>query len=99
MTHVLYVGDEVTAAGLRLAGVETRAVLPGDAAAALREALAGEHDCVFFSGRLAEFVPDSLLRQALDAREPVFALVPDVLGRGAPADVAHEVRNALGIEA
>jgi hypothetical protein len=44
-------------------------------------------------------VPVSLLQQALDGREPLFALVPDLLGRGAPGDVAHEVRNALGIEA
>lgn len=99
MARVLYVGDEVTAAGLRLAGLETRVVAPGDAAAALREALAGEHDCVLFCGRLARFVPEPLLQRALDAREPLFALVPDILGRGAPGDVAHEVRNALGIEA
>lgn len=99
MARVLYVGDEVTAAGLRLAGLETRVAAPGDAAAALREALAGEHECVLFCGRLAGFVPEPLLQQALDAREPLFALVPDILGRGAPGDVAHEVRNALGIEA
>jgi vacuolar-type H+-ATPase subunit F/Vma7 len=99
VAQVLYIGDEVTALGFRLAGVETRAVAAGDAAAALREALAGGYECVLFAGRLAPFVPDVVLGQALAAREPLFALVPDVLGRGAPADVAHAVRDALGIEA
>ena len=98
MARILYLGDEVTAAGLRLAGVETRAVMAGDAASALREALAADHECVLLSGSLVEFLPESLLRDALDARETLFAVVADVLGRGATPDVAHEVRDALGIE-
>jgi hypothetical protein len=33
------------------------------------------------------------------AGSPLFAVIPDVRGRGAPPDLAAMVRNALGIEA
>jgi vacuolar-type H+-ATPase subunit F/Vma7 len=99
MARVVYFGDEVTAAGFRLAGVETRVIEPGAAGDALREALDGDDDCVLFSGRLTEFVPAALLRQALETLDPLFAVVPDILGHGTPPDLVRETRNALGIEA
>ena len=37
MARILYLGDEVTAAGFRLAGVETRVTEPADATATLRD--------------------------------------------------------------
>ncbi len=99
MARILYVGDEVTAAGLRLAGVETLVTSPTEAGEALRQALTSDEDCILFSGRLVDFVPPALLQQALQGIEPLFAVVPDVRGAGAPPDLASEVRNALGIEA
>ena len=99
MARVVYLGDEATAAGFRLAGVETRVCDGGEAADALREALQGDAECVLLSGALVEFVPPSLLQPTLQAVEPALAIVPDIRGRGAPADVAREVRNALGIDA
>jgi vacuolar-type H+-ATPase subunit F/Vma7 len=99
MARILYIGDEVTAAGFRLAGVETRVTEPGDAADALQQALASDAECVLFSGPLAKSVPPALLRQALEAIEPPFTVVPDIRGAGAPPDLVREVRNALGIEA
>ena len=99
MARVVYIGDEVTAAGFRLAGLETQVTDPGGAGEALRAALAGDDDCVLFSGQLAEYVPPALLQQALEGVEPLFAVVPDIRGLGAPPELVLEVRNALGIEA
>jgi vacuolar-type H+-ATPase subunit F/Vma7 len=99
MTRILYLGDEATAAGFRLAGVETRVTSPREAADALREALAGDDECVLLSGRLVDQVPASLLAVALQADTPLFAVIPDVRGEGQPPDLAGEVRNALGIDA
>jgi vacuolar-type H+-ATPase subunit F/Vma7 len=99
MARVVYFGDEVTAAGFRLAGVETRVIEPGAAGDALREALDGDDDCVLFSAPLTEFVPVALLRQALESLDPLFAVVPDIRSQGTRPDLAREVRNALGIEA
>ena len=99
MARIIYIGGEVTAAGFRLAGVDARVAAPGDAAELLRHAL-GEHpDCVFLDGTLVDFVPPALLASALDTEPTVFAVVPDVRGRGAPPDLVHEVRSALGIDA
>ena len=99
MARILYLGDEVTAAGFRLAGVETRVTEPAEATAALREALEAGLDCVLLSGSLVPAVPPALLERAEEAIEPLLAVVPDVRGRDAPGDLARDVRNALGIEA
>jgi vacuolar-type H+-ATPase subunit F/Vma7 len=99
MARLVYVGDEITAAGFRLAGVETRVTQPAEAGEALRQALAGDAECLLLSGQLADSVPPALLQQALEGIEPLFAVVPDVRGAGQPPDLVREVRNALGIEA
>lgn len=98
MARIVYVGDEVTAAGFRLAGVDTRVASSGDAAESLRSALADGPDCVLFAGTLADFVPPATLAAALAAGKPLFAVIPDVRGSGRPPDLARTVRNALGIE-
>jgi vacuolar-type H+-ATPase subunit F/Vma7 len=99
MARIVYLGDEVTAAGFRLAGIETRVADAGAAADALRQALEGEVDCVLLSGALTGAVPPALLERARQAVEPLFAVVPDVRGRDAPEDIGRAVRNALGIDA
>lgn len=99
MARIVYIGDEVTAAGFRLAGLDARLAGPGEAAEALRQAVADDAECILLSGRLAEFVPTAYLDEALLAPEPLLALVPDIRGEGAPADIARQVRNALGIDA
>lgn len=98
MARIVYIGDEATAAGFRLAGLDTRIAGPGDAAETLRRALGEPNDCVLFDAGLSEFVPSPELDAALAAEAPLFAVVPDIRGRGAPPPLAHTVRNALGIE-
>ena len=98
MARVVYIGDEATAAGFRLAGVDTRVASAGDAAAMLRQAFTEHPDCVLLDGTLVDFVPAVELEHALVALSPLFAVIPDVRGRGAPANLAHTVRNALGID-
>ena len=100
MARVLYLGDEVTAAGLRLAGVETRVLDPGQAAtAAVRESLEEEHDCVLVSAALAASLAPSQLHDALRQERPLLAIVPDVRSAERPPDLTAEVRDALGLEA
>ena len=98
MARIVYVGDETTAAGFRLAGLDARTAAAGDAGEQLRNALAEAPDCVLLDGGLAEFVPPALLERAYTADVPLFAVLPDLRGRGAPPDLARTVRNALGID-
>lgn len=97
MARVVYIGCEASAAGFRLAGLDARVTSTGDAAASLRQAFSECPDCVLLDGTLAEHLPPAELAQALLAVAPLFAVIPDVLGRGKPPDLAHMVRNALGI--
>jgi vacuolar-type H+-ATPase subunit F/Vma7 len=99
VAHIVYIGDEATAAGFRLAGLDTRTAAPGDAGEQLHHALAETPDCVLLDGSLVDFVPRAMLDGALDADSPLFAVVPDIRGRGAPPDLAQIVRSALGIDA
>ena len=98
MAQVIYIGGEATAAGFRLAGVDTRVASAGDAAEMLRQAFSERPDCVLFDGTLVDYVPAAELEHALVALSPLFAVIPDVRGRGTPPNLARTVRNALGID-
>ena len=98
MAQVIYIGGEATAAGFRLAGVDTRVAAAGDAAETLRQAFSEHPDCVLFDGTLVDYVPAAELEHALVALSPLFAVIADVRGRGAPPNLARMVRNALGID-
>jgi len=98
VAQVIYIGGEATAAGFRLAGVDTRVAAAGDAAETLRQAFSVHPDCVLFDGTLVDYVPAAELEHALVALSPLFAVIPDVRGRGTPPNLARMVRNALGID-
>ena len=97
MHDILFIGDAVTAAGFRLAGVETRVPDP-DALADTVEAARGETRVLVMTAETRAALPPRL-GAALDASEaPLLALVPDVRGQVPVADMEAEVRRALGIE-
>jgi vacuolar-type H+-ATPase subunit F/Vma7 len=98
MARVYYIGDEVTAAGYRLAGAEVRVPAPSEVGEALRRACADGADMILLSAALAPQVEPGELSAALIAEAPLVAIVPDVFGRCPPPDVARDVRLALGIE-
>lgn len=99
MARVVYIGGEATAAGFRLAGLDVRTAAADDTAELLRNTLAERPECVFLDGNLLDFVPPPLLERALAPGPTLFAVIPDIRGRGAPPDVVQMVRNALGIDA
>jgi vacuolar-type H+-ATPase subunit F/Vma7 len=97
MGAIVFVGDELTAAGMRLAGVEP--VLQGSrsAAEALAEARKGAA-LVLITAEFARTVPAAELAAALIAEVPVLGIIPDVNGRVTPPDLTKELMAALGIE-
>ena len=98
MTRVYYIGDEVTAAGYRLAGAEARVPVPSEAGDVFRRACSDGADVILLSAALAPEVDPGELSAALIAEAPLVAIVADVFGRCPPPDVARDVRLALGIE-
>ena len=95
MHNAIFIGDELSAAGFRLTGIET--IVPADAAAALAEARK-RAGLVIMTAELARQVPAAALDEAMLAEAPVLAILPDVLFRSAPPDLGKKLRSVLGIE-
>jgi len=98
MARVCYIGDEVTAAGYRLAGAEARVPVPSEAGEVFRRTCSDGVDVILLSAALAPQIDPGELSAALIAEQPLVAIVPDAFGRQPPPDVARDVRLALGIE-
>jgi vacuolar-type H+-ATPase subunit F/Vma7 len=98
MALPILISDRLTAAGFRLAGVRPLVTAPEDVAAVFREALALQGP-VMITAALAERLPRSVLEKAIKSADPPVAVIPDVVRRTEPADMADKVRRALGVEA
>ena len=98
MTVPIYLGDEVSAAGFRLAGARVRTPGPGEAATALAEACA-QASLVLLSSAVAAEIGERPLRAALSALAPLVIVVPDLHGDVPLPDLAARLRAQLGLEA
>ncbi len=97
MARICFIGDEVTAAGYRLAGAETLTPEPGQILSALDRAL-GASDLVLLSQACARLVPAARLERLLRSGPPLVLLVPDAVGGPAPPALSARVRRTLGIQ-
>ena len=98
MRPPIYLGDEVSAAGYRLAGVQVRVPAPGEAGAAFEEARALA-PLVLVSAAVAIHIDEAQLRSALTALQPLVLIVPDAQGEVPRPDLAARLRGQLGMEA
>lgn len=97
MLDIIFIGDALTAAGYRLAGIETRTPDPDQLVTVVEVALE-ECRVLVMTAAYFEALPPHLARE-MEAREmPLMSLVPDVQGRKDVPDMEAEVRRALGIE-
>lgn len=93
----IFIGDELSASGFRLTGIETLVPEPDAVAAALQDART-RAALVIITADLVRHVPAPDLDAALLAEAPTIAIIPDVLFRAAVPDLAKRLRSALGIE-
>jgi vacuolar-type H+-ATPase subunit F/Vma7 len=98
MPAPIYLGDEVSAAGYRLAGVDARVPRPGGEAEALAAARR-EAPLVLITATIAARIGSDELRQASMALAPLVLVVPDLLGETPLPDLAARLRAQLGLEA
>ena len=94
----VYLGDEVSAAGYRLAGARLRTPSAGDETAALAWAR-GQAPLVLMSAAVAAGVDADAQRAALSAPAPLVLIVPDLIGSAPVPDLAARLRAQLGMEA
>jgi vacuolar-type H+-ATPase subunit F/Vma7 len=98
VTAPIYLGDEVGAAGYRLAGARVRTPRAGEGAAALAQACA-QAPLVLLSAAVAADIGDGPLRAALSALSPLVLIVPDLQARVPLPDLAARLHAQLGLEA
>jgi len=98
VTAPVYLGDEVSAAGFRVAGARTRT--PGRGAEAAALAWARESaPLVLVSAAVASRIAEPVLRAALLAQAPLVLVVPDRDGLVPVPDIAARLREQLGLQA
>ncbi len=97
MGGAIFIGDELTATGFRLTGIETLTPAPDEIAPAF-DAACRRAALVFITAEAALRVPGGALDAALLADHPIVAVIPDVLTRVQPASLARRIKCILGIE-
>ncbi len=98
MPAPVYLGDEVSGAGWRLAGAEVHTPAAGGETAALATACA-HAPLVLVSAAVARAVAAPALHRAQLALAPLVLVVPDLQGGTPPPDLAARLRAQLGLEA
>ena len=98
MPAPVYLGDELSAAGYRLAGAIVRTPRAGEEAAALAWART-QAPLVLLSAPVAAGIAQAVLRSALSALAPLVLIVPDLQGDVPLPDLAARLRGQLGLEA
>jgi vacuolar-type H+-ATPase subunit F/Vma7 len=94
---VIYIGDELTSAGFRLAGAQVLQPAAGEEAAILTQARQ-DGQLVLVSADVAARIPREILEAALAACAPLTLVVPDLLGRQPIPDRAQSLRRHMGME-
>ena len=97
MTAPVFIGDEVTAAAYRLAGMVTHVPEKRDVASAFARA-AGATKLLIITTEYAAALPGETLREAIRRADPLILVVPDGGNRRLPEDLDSRVDRVLGIE-
>jgi vacuolar-type H+-ATPase subunit F/Vma7 len=96
MALCAFMGDEVSAAGFRLAGVDVH--VPSRAEApALFQRLVVDAQIVLLTAEVAGWLPQETLPRVLVADRPLVAVIPDVRGRTQPSDLSGQLKRQLGM--
>ena len=96
MSQLVFLGDAVTAAGFRLAGLE---VFEPSAAEAptLFERLCGEAQLILLTAEVAAWLPPGRLVEAQLADWPLVLMIADARGRVPVPDRVAALRRQLGL--
>jgi vacuolar-type H+-ATPase subunit F/Vma7 len=91
-----FIGDEVTAAGFRLAGARVLTPEQETLAATFAE-LVADYELVLVTAEFAARLPDRQVRLAQLGGAALVLVIPDVRGDRQPEDLRHAVRRQLGL--
>ena len=96
MSVPVYIGDAVSAAGYRLAGLRVHVPDTAELLMQIEQAAAGA-SLVLLGADLAAQLPVAALDRLLSAVTPAVVVVPDVRGQAVLPDLANRLRQQLGV--
>lgn len=94
--RAVFLGDEISAAGFRLAGIPTLVPEEGQVEHELQR-VARQAALILISAEAASQVSDSLINELLISLEPMLLIIPDLRERTQPRDLVTPIREHLGI--
>lgn len=94
--RAVFIGDEVTAAGFRLVGMDVELPVPGRETQALESAVR-RADLIVLTAPVAQRIPDQVLKAHLRHMQPLIIVLPKLAGEVEPANLAAQIRKRLGI--
>jgi vacuolar-type H+-ATPase subunit F/Vma7 len=94
--RIAFIGDEVSALGFRLAGVDVHTPGTGEGPT-LFARLRREVALILVTQEALAWVGEGALQAALRAGRPLVLVIPDVRGRQQPPDIGKSVRRQLGM--
>jgi vacuolar-type H+-ATPase subunit F/Vma7 len=92
----VFIGDEVCAAGFRLAGVTCYTPAAAEVTA-LFQRLRGEAGMILITAEYARHVPERALAEAQREQHPLLLVIADIRDRAVPADMASALKRQLGL--
>lgn len=96
MSVPVFIGDEVSACGYRLAGLRVRVPAREEVDAVLAAACE-DASLILLGAGVARWLPEVQLQRLLARDTPPVVVVPDVNGLAAPDDMALRMRRQLGV--
>ena len=96
MALCAFIGDEVSAAGFRLAGIDVHVPEPLEAPV-LFQRLLEQAQIVLVTAEAAAWLPHEVLCHALSADRPLVLVIPDMRAREPAPDLSAVVRRQLGM--
>lgn len=96
MSVAEFIGDEVSAAGYRLCGIDVHIADSSNALALIRQACQ-RASLVLIGSTTAHYIKPTELDALLASIQPPVLVVPDVRGLQAVPDIATRIRKQLGM--
>jgi len=95
----VFIGDEWTAAGWRLAGLEIMTPTSDGVVECLNRVLAARPPLLLLSAEVAAWIDEARLLRLRERADPPIVVVGDAAGRGAVDRLTRGVRRRMGVTA
>ena len=96
MTAPVFIGDEISAAGFRLAGVRIRTPQPEDLLRVIEWACSNT-SLILITSEFAAMLPANEYERFVSQESPAFLVVSDVRAKSTVEDLDTRLRTQLGI--